>query len=319
MYSPTTRLLTVLELLQSKSSISGAELAETLEVDVRSVRRYITMLRDMGIPVESEKGRYGAYSLRPGFRLPPLMFTDAEILAVILGLMAVRRLGMATAGGSESASAKVERVLPDELRERVRAFQGVLTLDMPASQAVPDEVLARFSVGAYSRSRLWVEYLGGGRGSATQRAIDVYGLVYHTGFWYAVAYCHLRTDLRIFRLDRVRRTRVLNETFSIPQNFDALDYLIRSIATIPGVHVVEVLFKATMEQAALRVPRDVGLLEETDEGVLLHCYADGLEWMAYFLINTRLRFTVVNPPELRDKLREIARRITRMAKEAADP
>ena len=175
MYSPTTRLLTLLELLQSHAEISGVELAETLEVDVRSVRRYVTMLRDMGIPVESEKGRYGAYSLRPGFRIPPLMFTDSEILAVVLGLMAVRRLGMATAGGSESAATKIERVLPDELRERVRAFQGVLTLDMPASQAVKEEVLARFSLGAYQRSRLWIEYWGGSRGSATERAVDVYG------------------------------------------------------------------------------------------------------------------------------------------------
>jgi len=315
MYSPTTRLLTVLELLQSHASISGIELAETLEVDVRSVRRYVTMLRDMGIPVESEKGRYGSYSLRPGFRLPPLMFTDSEILAVILGLMAVRRLGMATAGGSESASAKVERVLPDELRERVRAFQGVLTLDMPASQAVSDEVLARFSIGAYSRSRLWIQYLGGERAKPTERAIDVYGLVYHTGFWYAVAYCHLRTDLRIFRLDRVKRTRVIDETFTIPPDFDALDYLIRSIATIPGVFEVEVLFKATLEQAQFRVPRDVGILEAADGGILLRCYADGLEWMAHFLINTRLHFTVIRPPELRAKLREVARRITRMAKE----
>lgn len=315
MYSPTTRLLTVLELLQSNASITGIELAETLEVDVRSVRRYVTMLRDMGIPVESEKGRYGSYSLRPGFRLPPLMFTDSEILAVILGLMAVRRLGMATAGGSESASAKVERVLPDELRERVRAFQGVLTLDMPASQAVSDEVLARFSIGAYSRSRLWIEYLGGERSKATERAIDVYGLVYHTGFWYAVAHCHLRADLRIFRLDRVKRTRVMGETFTIPPDFDALDYLIRSIATIPGIFEVEVLFKASLEQAQFRVPKDVGILEATDQGVLLRCYADGLEWMAYFLINTRLQFSVIRPPELRVKLREVSRRINRMARE----
>src|SRR5215475_7778951 len=103
MYSPTTRLLTVLELLQSQQSVSGVELAKTIEVEVRSVRRYVTMLRDMGIPVESEKGRYGSYSLRPGYRLPPLMFNESEILSVILGLMAVKRLGMATADGSESA------------------------------------------------------------------------------------------------------------------------------------------------------------------------------------------------------------------------
>ena len=315
MYSPTTRLLTLLELLQSRSSVSGVELAETLEVDVRSVRRYVTMLRDMGIPVESEKGRYGSYSLRPGFRLPPLMFNESEILSVILGLMAVRRLGMATSDGSESASAKVLRVLPDELRDRVRAFQGVLTLDLPAYQAVSEDVLARFSLGAYQRLRLWIEYLGGGRGSKTERAVDVYGLVYRTGFWYAVAYCHLRQDLRVFRLDRVRRIRVLEETFAAPPEFDVLDYLLDSFATIPGYWDVEVLFKAKLEQVEHHVSRSVGSLEVVLEGVLLHCYADGLEWMARFLIGTSLKFTVHRPPELRDKLREIARSILHMARE----
>jgi predicted DNA-binding transcriptional regulator YafY len=317
MYSPTTRLLTVLELLQSRENVSGVELAETLEVEVRSVRRYVTMLRDMGIPVESEKGRYGSYSLRPGFRLPPLMFNESEILAVILGLMAVKRLGMATGGGSESASAKVLRVLPDDLRDRVRAFQGVLTLDMPAYQAVSEEVLARFSLGAYQRARLWIQYLGGSRGSATERAIDVYGLVYRTGFWYAVAYCHLRQDLRVFRLDRVRRIRLLEESFASLPEFDALSYLNNSFATIPGYWDVEVLFKAKLEQVEHHVSPAVGTLEVVQGGVLLRCYADGLEWMARFLIGTGMKFIVNRPPELREKLREIARSILHMAKEEA--
>ena len=313
MYSPTTRLLTLLELLQSRAEMSGSELAQRLEVDVRSVRRYVTMLRDMGIPVESEKGRYGAYRLRPGFRLPPLMFTNTEILAVILGLMAVRRLGMATRGGSESAAAKIERVLPDELREHVRSLQSVLSLDMPAYASVAEDVLARFSIGAYTRTRLWIAYLGGERGSVTERAIDVYGLVYHTGYWYAVAYCHLRAGLRVFRLDRVQQIQVLDETFTSPPDFDALDYLIKSIATIPNGYEVEVLLQATLEQAEYRVPPDVGVLEPTADGVLLRCYADGLEWMAHFLINTRLHFTVIRPPELRAKLREVAHAVLDMA------
>ncbi|MCC6803011.1 MAG: YafY family transcriptional regulator [Anaerolineae bacterium] len=304
--------------MQSRTSVSGADLAQTLEVDVRSVRRYVTMLRDMGIPVESEKGRYGSYSLRPGFRMPPLMFTESEILSVFLGLMAVRRLGMATSGGSESATAKILRVLPEELRDRVRALQGVLTLDIPAYQSVPEHVLSRFSLSAYQHSRLWIEYWGGGRRSATERAIDVYGLVYHTGFWYAVAYCHLRADTRVFRLDRVRQVTVLDEAFAPPPDFDALKYLQDSIASIPSTWRVEVLFTATLEQAQNRIPPDVGTLVETPAGVLLHCFADGLEWMSYFLISTRLKFAVHQPPELRDKLREIARSIRRMAKEPRD-
>jgi predicted DNA-binding transcriptional regulator YafY len=233
--------------------------------------------------------------------------------------MAVRRLGMATSSGSESATAKIQRVLPEELRDRVRAFQGVLTLDIPAYQAVPEQVLSRFSLSAYQRSRLWIEYLGGGRGSATERAIDVYGLVYHTGFWYAVAYCHLRTDTRIFRLDRVRQVRLLDETFDAPpRDFDALKYLLDSIAMIPSAWEVEVLFTTTLEQAQARVPADVGILEATPDGVILRCYADGLDWIAYFLINTRLKFAVRRPKELRARLREIARSIRRMAKEGQD-
>jgi predicted DNA-binding transcriptional regulator YafY len=78
MYSPSTRLLTVLELLQSYKQMGGAELAQRLEVDVRSIRRYIVMLQDMGIPIEAERGPYGAYTLMRGYKLPPLMFTDSE-------------------------------------------------------------------------------------------------------------------------------------------------------------------------------------------------------------------------------------------------
>src|SRR5919198_860851 len=111
MYFPTTRVLTVLELLQSHAQLSGPELAERLEVNTRTVRRYITMLQDLGIPVEAERGRHGSYRLRPGFKLPPLVFTDEEALAITLGLYSARRLGlMATASTVESALAKLERV-----------------------------------------------------------------------------------------------------------------------------------------------------------------------------------------------------------------
>jgi len=95
MYHPTTRVLTVLELLQSHRQMSGPKLAERLEVDVRSVRRYILMLQELGIPIEGERGRYGNYRLRRGFKMPPLMFTEEEALALTLGLLAAKRVGIA--------------------------------------------------------------------------------------------------------------------------------------------------------------------------------------------------------------------------------
>src|SRR5262245_32153029 len=91
MYHPTTRVLTILELLQAHGSMSGAELGARLEVDRRTVRRYITMLQDLGIPIEATRGPEGGYRLRPGFKLPPLMLTNDEALAITLSLMAARR------------------------------------------------------------------------------------------------------------------------------------------------------------------------------------------------------------------------------------
>src|SRR5919205_2603078 len=113
MYHPTTRVLTVLELLQAHERMSGPELARRLEVDVRTIRHYITLLQDLGIPIESERGRYGAYRLRPGFKLPPLMFTEDEAVAPTLGLLAVRRLGLAAvAPPVDGAPAQVHRLNP---------------------------------------------------------------------------------------------------------------------------------------------------------------------------------------------------------------
>src|SRR3982751_1337134 len=128
MYHPTTRVLTILELLQARPTLSGADLAERLEVDRRTVRRYITMLQDLGIPIEAIRGPLGGYRIRPGFKLPPLMLADDEALAITLSLIAARRQGSAAGAlAIEGALAKIERVLPAGLRARLQAVQSVVT------------------------------------------------------------------------------------------------------------------------------------------------------------------------------------------------
>src|SRR6266516_2597658 len=157
MYFPATRVLTVLELLQSRQRISGPELATRLEVDTRTVRRYIMMLQDLGVPVEAERGRYGSYRLRPGFKLPPLMFTDDEALALTLGLLAARKMGLAVAAPAvEGALAKVERVLPATLRQRVQALQETLIFDVvPSSAAIRSEIVSTLSTAAQQQHSVW--------------------------------------------------------------------------------------------------------------------------------------------------------------------
>ena len=182
MYQPTTRVLAVLEFLQSRGRLTGPELAERLEVDLRTVRRYVTMLQDLGIPVEGERGRHGGYRLRPGYKLPPLMLSDDEALAVTLGLLAARRLGFAaSAPAVDGALTKLERVLPPALRGRAAAVQETLSFDLPpARQAPAGAVVVALSEAAQGGRRVWLRY-GDSRGAQTEREFDPYGLAHVAG------------------------------------------------------------------------------------------------------------------------------------------
>lgn len=311
MYYPTTRVLTVLELLQSRHRIGGAELAERLEVDVRTVRRYITMLQDLGIPVEGTRGRYGAYRLRPGFKLPPLMFSDDEALALVLGLLAARRLGLTVAApATEGALAKVERVLPLALRERVRAVEETLVIAAGVKETSPaaGDIVVALGEAAQQQRRVWLRYRAW-EGEESERALDPYGLVYRAGRWYVVGHCHLRDDVRVFRLDRVVAVEPLADTFDRPADFNLLEHVERGIASVPSTWCVEALLHTTLDEARQRVSGPVAILEpapEGTEGVLLRCYTDCLEWTAHYLLGLNCRFVVLNPPELRDALRQLA-------------
>src|SRR5213596_64309 len=126
MARPTARVLTLLELLQSGGTRTVAELADRLGVEGRTVRRYVDHLIDLDVPVESVRGRYGGYRLAPGYRMPSLMLSDDEALAVLLGLVAGRRAGLTTATrtAAETAAAKIRRVLPQRLGGRLDAVLG---------------------------------------------------------------------------------------------------------------------------------------------------------------------------------------------------
>jgi predicted DNA-binding transcriptional regulator YafY len=312
MYNPTTRLLTILELLQARGSVTGSELAERLEVEDRSIRRYIMMLRDMGIPVEAERGRYGAYTLRPGFRLPPLMFNDDEILAVVLGLMLGRKLALTDSQGVESALAKIERVLPAELRQRVWALQNSLTLNLVSDDRTPrSEFVQVLSLASYEQKSVFMRY-GAYGGNVTERLFDPYGLVYHAGLWYTSGYCHLRQDLRTFRLDRIESIDHRDQSFDRPADFNVLDFVLKSIATIPGAWLVEVILKTSLEEAQQLVPADMATLDVTEAGILMRCYAGNLPWMARFLVNTGVAFVILQPDDLRMAIRTLAENMLRL-------
>jgi predicted DNA-binding transcriptional regulator YafY len=309
----------MLEVLEARGRVSGRELAERLEVDPRTVRRYAVKLEELGIPVEAERGPYGGYRLRPGFKLPPLMLTDAEATAVVLGLVVSRQTGISIEESAiEEALAKILRVLPSDLRERVGALEGSLGLTWRPRQPEPPatEVVLTLAAAIRSKRRSRILYATPGR-EETERTVAPYGLVFHGGRWYLAADDERSGEIRTFRVDRVRSAGLRPERATPPEGFDAADHVARSLAKIPWGWELEVVFDTTLEEARRRIPRTVGEPEQVEDGVLLRAQTDDLDAAARILASLGWPFTVRRPEELRVALRNVAETVSAAAGDPA--
>ena len=316
MYHPTTRVLAVLALLQAHGRMSGSELAQRHEVNIRTLRRYIIMLQDLGIPIEAERGRNGAYILSAGFKLPPMMFTNEEALALTIGLVSARHLNLAdTDRAVESAIAKLERVMPLDLKSRVRALTETITLDQHRRSSTPpsEVVLSTMSSAAQLRQRVHIRYHPN-RGEDTERDFDPYGLTYYLNRWYAVGYCHLRQDLRSFRLDRVTQLKLVPVEFQRPAGFDPLAYLMQAIAIMPRKYAFELLLKTDIDTAQKEVFDVLGILETAEDGVILRGSVEDLDWLARQISIFSFEFVVREPEELKQELRKHSLKLAKVAK-----
>ncbi|WP_327676020.1 helix-turn-helix transcriptional regulator [Kitasatospora sp. NBC_00458] len=310
---PVSRTLALLELLQARPGLTGAELAERLEVDVRTVRRYATRLADLGIPVQAERGRYGGYRLMPGFRLPPLMLTGDEAASVVLGLLAGRRSGLSVGEqAGESALAKIQRVLPPQLRERVAAVEQTLGLTTAPATGPTPAAAALFTLAeaARRRRRVRLDYRDR-EGAPSEREFDPYGLVFHSGRWYTTGLDHRSGEQRTFRLDRIRTAELRETGFDPPADVDPVQRVLESLASVPWTHEVEVLLTTTLAEARRRIPPTAGTVTATEDGrVLLRARAQQLDGMAVMLAGLGWPFTVLRPDELRAEVRALAARLT---------
>ena len=315
MTRPTLRVLAVLELLQSQGRISGPELARRIDVDGRTLRRYIAMLEELGIPIVAERGRFGGYALVPGFKLPPLVFTNDEALALSVGLLAARSLGLADAAPAVAgAQAKLQRVMPHALKRRLRAIDETVALDLSRRNAVPQDnaTLVTLSTAAQARQRVYLRYRSGEQ-QDTARDFDPYGLVWRGGRWYAVGHCHLRRDVRSFRLDRVIDVHALPASFGRPEGFDALEHLSRSVATLPRSHAIEVLLRTDLDRARRETFDAIGVFTPEGDAVRLSAQADDLDWFARELSRLSFDFSVLSPPALRTAVKRQSARLQRLA------
>jgi predicted DNA-binding transcriptional regulator YafY len=312
---PIARVLALLEILQSGGTQTVAELAERLDVDERTVRRYVGHLLDLDIPVRSVRGRHGGYQLSPGYRMPPLMLTDEEALAVLLGLIAGRRAGLITtsAAAAESAVAKVRRVLPEALGRRLDALLEIADFTAPARSALTTEAEVLLTVAEAARDRRPVElaYLAG-HGGASERVVYPYGVVAHSGRWYLTGFDSASGQVRTFRVDRITTVRTRVGTFDVPAGFDPAQRVLTAIAETPYQHEVSVQIRSTPEQIRSVFPPSVAKLEVIDPGaswVRARIRVQRLEWIPPLLAALDRPFVVEQPDALRDLVRALASRL----------
>ena len=307
MLEPSARMVDLLESLQARPLITGREIADRLEIDRRTVRRYVTALQELGIPVEGQRGVGGGYRMRPGFRLPPLMLTEDDAVAVVLGLLAAGRLG----ADVEDALAKIHRVLPDALRRRVEALEATLAFTEAPPRAAPvrGDAALHLAEAIRRRRRLRTGYRTFS-GEESKRELSPHGLVVHSGRWYLAAFDHGRDDLRTFRVDRLSRVAIAEESaLPPPDGFDAVAEVSRSLARVPWNWEVEVLLALPLDEAAQRIPATLAELIEAEDGTLLRMRVGSLDWMAGILAGLDCPFAIRRPDELRGSVRKLATRL----------
>jgi predicted DNA-binding transcriptional regulator YafY len=333
MARPTARVLSLLELLQSGGVRTVAELAQRLEVDERTVRRYADHLIDLDVPVESVRGRYGGYRLGSGYRMPPLMLSDDEALAVMLGLIAGGRTGLVTTAGTagETAAAKIRRVLPERLARRLDAVLGSLAFTAPPGRATAPDTGVLLSVADAVRHHRPISVRYTARdGRRSERAFHPYGLVAHSGRWYVTGADPGIGEDRTFRLDRITDTRTLPGSFEPPAGLDPARRVLSALAATPYRHEVVVRIQAAIGQIRARFPASVATVTElpvaggqdpddpqAERWFLVELQAERLDWLPALLASIDRPFAIERPAELRDLVGALADRLAASARRDA--
>jgi predicted DNA-binding transcriptional regulator YafY len=321
MSNTATRLITLIMLLQRRPNQKAAELADALGVSVRSLHRYVGMLEEMGIPLYSERGPAGGFSLVRGYRMPPLVFTPGEAVSISLGARLVGELwGPLYAEAAQGALAKLDNVLPDEQRREVEwALQSLIATGI--NRTAPGPLAAHLETlrtALRARRRICLVYRGRGRAGPTERFFDPYVLVHGFGWWYAIGFCHLRGELRSFRIDRIVSATLSEETYAIPADFDAHAVLASEQKAQAAVHV-RLRFRPFGADLA-RYNRSYwrSFDEQPDGSILVTYESPDLFWASGIALSYGSLAIVEEPAELVQFMREEAHAILENYGRAAD-
>ncbi|WP_335983702.1 helix-turn-helix transcriptional regulator [Streptomyces sp. CA2R106] len=300
MTRPTARVLALLELLQTGGTRTVADLAERLGVDQRTVRRYVEQLREMDIPVDGVRGRYGGYRLARHYRMPPLMLNDEEGLAVVWALLVNQHApsGPVTPLAVETATAKVRRVLPAALARRIDAVLRAVDFTGERHPGAEDEgaeahpgadegAQTLLGLAEAARDQRPVAFAYRTRqGHAATRHVQPHGIVAYQNLLYLTGFDTDRQAQRTYRLDRMADLRLLPGTFEAPANIDPVAQVLGPLSAAPSRYDVSVLIRADPAHVRRWIPETLGSVAPASPPDA----ADGHDWLQVFLRAERLEW-----------------------------
>ncbi len=300
MTDPSARTLRLLSLLQQRRYWAGPDLADRLGVSVRTLRRDVDRLRELGYPVEAQRGVDGGYQLDAGAELPPLVFTDEEAVALAVSLRTSSALDD-IADLNVAALAKLEQVLPSRLRGRIAALATATSPAAPkrSSDSVDTEVLATLAVACRNSERVRLRYRSGS-GDETRRQVEPARLVWHDGRWYLLCWDVQRSDWRTLRVDRIEdvfETRVRFPTREVP-GADAAAFVVERLGDVPRPYVARIRIHAPAEIVRDWMGGYAEPLKSDGDACIWTPSARYPEPLAADLFWLRWPYEVLGPPEL---------------------
>lgn len=307
--SPTARALLALELVQGSPGITADRLADKLGVSERAARRYVGILREAGVPIESVRGPHGGYRVGRGLRLPPLMFSAAEALSLVMAVLD----GHHDAGDPTlpigSALGKIVRALPEAVAAQAEAVRRTTAPAPDRGAARPDPGITTDLVQACSnRRRVLLDYR---TEAGSERVMDVepWAVVVRHGRWYLLCRSVSSDARRAYRIDRVRGVETLTETFDPPADLDPVAVLEDHLA-VGWEYEVEVVIDAPVESVTPCLPRAVGRLEPVDAATCrLVGSTSNPVWYAEQLAAIPASYRIVKCPEVQKSARIVGERL----------
>ncbi|MBV9094957.1 MAG: WYL domain-containing protein [Streptosporangiaceae bacterium] len=310
--SPTGRVLRALELLQAQPGITAAQLAARLGVTERAARRYVAILREADIPVESTRGPYGGYRVGRGIRLPPLVFTAVEALGLVMAVLDGNRAAADADDPVGAALGKIIRALPENVgRPAATMRQHALAAPDRGAVRPGTETTSALVAAVAAQHRMSLCYRSES-GRQWQEDVDPWAVVVRHGRWYLLCHSHRAHAVRAYRIDRIQSVAAGGEQFRAPGDLDYVDLLEQHLGT-GWEYETKVSFDAPYDEVARYVRPPMGRLERTSEGercILTGTTSNPAMYAGEWLAAIPIPFHVESGPELRAAVAAVTERLT---------